>query len=521
MLPTHTYSMAKTVTSFAIGMLIGDGVLSLDDKLCDLLSDELPRIVNPRIRRITVRHLLEMKSGVTAVSEAAASLCERWSYAYLTSLPTFNPGTKFHYNSMNSYMLAYILVKKTGKSLSDFLRERLFRPLGITNFFWECSPEGVEKGGWGLYLSPYDMGKLGHFLLEGGMADGVPLIPHDYLAEALTPHAHLSAQYGDYDYGYHLWVSRSHEAYLFNGMLGQNIWVCPKHAMVVVFTAGNEEFYQQSTTLATVSSYFGQTYEPSVTPLPPAPDAVSSLRRASDSFFRCRSMTGDPGIPCDDLFTARERTAHDTVAEDGILAPFFGTYHVGKNNVGILPLTLCLIQNTYAGGISRVRLSVRDGALVLSVTEGAVTRDIPCGLGHYLYTELDYLGDKYIVAASFAARVQADGRPALMIEIHFPELPDSRLLIIERAPEGLRIAFSSQPGVNFPASLLNSIITNYPKNPLLIKHLGKTLSLSAVRRLIEANLAPVLYARDASLPGKAKRPLRAKGKASALSEKKK
>jgi CubicO group peptidase (beta-lactamase class C family) len=109
---------------------------------------------------MTVRHLLTMSSGV-GFSEAGSVTEYEWTKAFFDGRLSFAPGDNFAYNSMNSYILAKIVVRRTGLSLTDFINTRIFRPMGITNFFLEKGPEGVEKGGWGVHLSAESWAKLG------------------------------------------------------------------------------------------------------------------------------------------------------------------------------------------------------------------------------------------------------------------------------------------------------------------------------------------------------------------------
>ncbi|MFR2561601.1 MAG: serine hydrolase domain-containing protein [Anaeromassilibacillus sp.] len=111
-----------------------------------------------------------------------------WIRAILQSDCSFEPGTEFSYNSLNTYLLSAILCKKTGMGLVEYLTPRLFGPLGIHNVSWDVCPMGIEKGGWGLWLRTVDMAKLGQFYLQRGrwMVDGKEkqLLPEDWVIES-------------------------------------------------------------------------------------------------------------------------------------------------------------------------------------------------------------------------------------------------------------------------------------------------------------------------------------------------
>ena len=106
---------------------------------------------------------------------------------------------------MNTYILSAIVRAAAKMSLSDFLRQRLFLPLGIHDWFWEKSPDGIEKGGWGLYIRPEDMGKIGTMLLDGGLYNGKRILSSRYINAALLPKMTAPTSYGDFNYGYQIW----------------------------------------------------------------------------------------------------------------------------------------------------------------------------------------------------------------------------------------------------------------------------------------------------------------------------
>ena len=202
--PQLTYSMSKTVVAMAIGLLISEGKLSLDRRAYSLFpSSRLPALLSSRIKAITVEHLLTMQAGVF-FNEGGSVTEEDWVRSFFDSAVKFEPGTAFAYNSMNSYVLSAIVREVSGKSLNEFLEERLWKPLGITSHFWEKCPMGIEKGGWGLYLRPYDMAKLGQLMLDGGSFDGRRVLPRSWVHEMLRAHAEVPTEAGNYNYGYQI-----------------------------------------------------------------------------------------------------------------------------------------------------------------------------------------------------------------------------------------------------------------------------------------------------------------------------
>ena len=150
------HSLCKSITGLAVGLLVDDGILSLDDKITDLFAKRAFSIDFARQKDITIRHLLTMSAGV-AFNELGSVTYEDWAEGFFSAGVKFSPGTQFMYNSMNSYLLAAILCRVTGQSLVDYLTPRLFEPLGVPPVYWETCPMGIEKGGWGIYLREVDM----------------------------------------------------------------------------------------------------------------------------------------------------------------------------------------------------------------------------------------------------------------------------------------------------------------------------------------------------------------------------
>ena len=125
------------------------------------------------------------------------------------------PGEAFEYNSMNTYLLSAIIQERTGMKMVDYLRPRLFEPLGIRKVFWESCPAGITKGGWGLFLCPEDAAKLGVMYVNGGKFEGKQIVPAEWVAASTSVHATPPEKMGKYGYGYQVWM----EAYAHTGAM--------------------------------------------------------------------------------------------------------------------------------------------------------------------------------------------------------------------------------------------------------------------------------------------------------------
>lgn len=282
-IPKYTFSACKSIVSLCIGILVGDGVLSVEDKLVDLFADRIAAerfsvVQKMRISGIRVRDLLTMRTGIV-FNELECQTDPDWVRCYLNSSVSGEPGKTFSYNSLNTYMLSAVICRLSGMSLSEFAGQRLFAPLGITDFFWETCPRGIEKGGWGLYMRPEDMAKLGVLVRDHGMWNDTQIVSADYLRDAVTPWVHTPDDTGRYDYGYQIWVDTAPKTYLFNGMLGQNVMIFPDTDIVIVSNAGNDELFQQSPYYDIAAAYFGNPEALSDTALPENPAGAAELRQ--------------------------------------------------------------------------------------------------------------------------------------------------------------------------------------------------------------------------------------------------
>ena len=224
----HTmYSVSKTFTSVAVGMCIQDSLIVLNDTIGKFIS--MPASATRNVRAITVRDLLTMQSGIPVDTKMRIHETE-WLRAYLSKKNTAVPGTRWAYDSIMSYILSAIVQKATGRMLMDFLQDRLFFPLGITDALWEESPEGITCGGWGLYIRPEAMAAFGQFLLDKGKWHGKQLLSPSWVEEM------MKAQSANGRYSYHIWQSQYPGWAEANGANGQFIFLIPEADMVVSIT---------------------------------------------------------------------------------------------------------------------------------------------------------------------------------------------------------------------------------------------------------------------------------------------
>ena len=248
-------SVSKTFTSMAVGLAISEGRLALDEKLVDIFPEHCPENPSEYLKEITVEHLLTMSCGhSTDPTHKSWEVKDRsWIRFFMEYPVTHKPGTLFCYNSLGTYVLSAIVQKRTGEKVVDYLYPRLFRPLGINNVRWIESHEGINTGGWGLFLKTEDLAKMGLMILQKGQFNGCQVVPAEWIEAASSAQVpcvpagmnsddayklRKIAKTSDWlqGYGYQMWRSR-YNSFRADGANGQYILVIPEKNAVVVTTA--------------------------------------------------------------------------------------------------------------------------------------------------------------------------------------------------------------------------------------------------------------------------------------------
>ena len=236
--PHQMFSLTKSFTSTAVGLAQAEGKLSVDDLVLKYFPDITPAAGNDFQKAMRIRDLLAMSSGHRTEPSFAGS--SSWTKTYFDHPVLHKPGTIFLYNTPNSYILSAIVQKATGQKEADYLQSRLFTPLGIGTPRWETSPEGINIGGYGLWLRTEDIARFGQLYLQKGQWQGKQLVPADWVAAATTRQtSNGSSPTSDWDqgYGYQFWRSRN-KTFRGDGAHGQFCMVLPDQDTVVAMTSG-------------------------------------------------------------------------------------------------------------------------------------------------------------------------------------------------------------------------------------------------------------------------------------------
>lgn len=244
--PHPLFSFSKSLTATAIGFAEQEGLLSLSERLADLFPEALPEEPSGNLREATIRHLLCMSCGQETESPDRGP---DWIRSFFSHPFVHKPGEFYRYNTVGTNMLAAILKRRTGQDVTEFLRPRLFAPLGISQVFSYHlpDPDSVEMGGSGMKLVTEDMARFAYFLLQRGKWEGKQLLNEGWFDRAAAKQIETA---GDSEghikewangYGYQCWMGSLPGSFRADGAYGQFGFVYPTLDMCVVTTAATEQ----------------------------------------------------------------------------------------------------------------------------------------------------------------------------------------------------------------------------------------------------------------------------------------
>lgn len=500
-----THSMCKSITGMAIGMLIEEEKLKLDENIYDIFPDHINAFSKIFRPVITVENLLTMTSGVT-FNESGIVSGNDWLGSFLNASVNGKPGTEFQYNSLNTYVLSAIVTKRTGETLTEYLTPRLFGPLGITKYYWETCPKGITKGGWGLFLCAEDMAKLGQLYLQRGKWNGQQLVS-EYWIEISTAR-HLKTQNDTYGYGYQLWMEQRPGSFEYNGMLGQNVIIYPDMDMVLVTNAGNKEMFQDCIMLNIIRKYFPVNYHPADV-LPENPLSYSLLKRLcgelenGENNNRSTSLRGgwkrnvvSRRKHSDKKYSYRISAAVDRPSDHhSFMRAVSGrTYVMEQQNIGIAPLFVQVFHNNMTDGISEISFTYDAGNFYVSFTEGEVIHKLPVGFGKAADGCVDLHGEHYLVATLGEFARDENDIPVLKLEITFiEECVKRKAHIFFHEDDEIEIRWNETPGKKMILAGLSSITEELSGNFLYNSLLGDhNITTELLHRLMKQTIEPVV-----------------------------
>lgn len=369
--PHILYSHSKSFVSTAIGFLVDEGKIDLDERVCTIFPDDLPENPDARLLSLRVRDLLTMNFGA---KDHILRDGGNWVKTALAKKIHFDPGTKFKYDSDATYLLSAIVSKKSGKDTMEYLDEKLFKPLSFGNVWSTYSPQRIACGGWGMQMNTRDISKLGQLYLNEGEWDSRRILSRDWVRLATSKQTEcgwntFSKPECDWSqgYGFQFWRCR-YNSYRADGAGGQYTVVIPDKDAVVSIHAALGDMKKEL-------EYIWKYLLPAMKDAPLAEDAAAAEKLS----VRCKSLAlkTPEGTSCG-------------------VEKFFGKYLLEKNT----------------HGFKSIEFSSGKEGVVCTIEARAGKWDFPVGSGEWKrgvvmiapesYEGLGAVIGKQTVASSFA-----------------------------------------------------------------------------------------------------------------------
>ena len=452
-----TFSECKSVVSLAIGKLVTDNKISLTDRVIDFFPDKTPPVAKIKLKRLQIKHLLTMTSTVS-FNELESSVTQDWVKGFLSSSTDGEIGKTFAYNSLNTYMLSAIVKQVTGMGLSQYLDSTIFKALGIKNYYWEKCPMGIEKGGWGLFILPEDIAKLGVLVQNGGTWNGKRIIKKSYIKDAVSQHAEAPEDFGNYNYGYQIWKGRDADSFLFNGMLGQNLLCWKDNGIMIVANCGNGYGFHQSSFFPISEKYFQKSFL----------DTLPENKKAFKELQSTKEMLSSVDRKQEKLFLSssiyRESVDTDIKTLDGIKLT---AESPNALSTGLFPLFLQAVTNNFTRGLVSVSFEVKENRLFVSFEEEDGTYEIPVGFSKPERHTLSYKGDFWTVSSSGVFSENEDGVQVFKLTVNFVETPYKRICKFFFTDRKVVGDFTESPGYQFATVATETMFEQFSKNQFI------------------------------------------------------
>lgn len=239
------YSVSKSFVSIAIGFLEQEGKVNLDDPIIRYFPEEFQNQPNEYMRNTTIRHMLMMSTAKTAQDWFSARTDDRVRFYFENDNPESRPsGTIFEYDSTGSFVMGALVERITGMKFMEYLREKLFRKIGVSEEAYCLScPGGHSWGDSAVLCKATDLWKMARFTLNRGSWNGEQILNAEYVRKATTKQIDNNpwgiTDFNAQGYGYQFWMGYG-DAYWFNGMGGQYAVCVPEKDIIFVYNADNQ-----------------------------------------------------------------------------------------------------------------------------------------------------------------------------------------------------------------------------------------------------------------------------------------
>lgn len=257
------FSITKSFTSIAIGLLESENKINLDDKIITYFEDKTEGLlINSYMQNLTIRDMLTMSTVHTSTTYKKVSHND-YVKSFFEVEPSHYPGTAFFYDTSSSHTLAALVKKLTGKNILEYLKEKCLDEIGFSKESYVISdPLGISLGGSGLMAKPIDILRFAYLLMKKGNINGIQYLPENYVKEATTikknTYAHGNVDAEKYGYGYQFFMTK-YDGFCMYGMGGQLALCFPKDDMILVTTADTQDGIEK--TQAIFDAFYRNIYD--------------------------------------------------------------------------------------------------------------------------------------------------------------------------------------------------------------------------------------------------------------------
>lgn len=433
--PHVMYSLSKSFTSTAAGLLIGEGKLNLDDRVIDLFPKEAPKEPDAFWQALRVRHLLSMSTGHEKDPAEKFDKAKNWVKLFFSEPLTKEPGTHFLYNNSATYMVSAIVQSVTGLTVRDYLVPRLFAPLGIDTPNWDVCPMGRSAGAFGLHLTAREIAKFGQLLLQKGLWEGRQLLPIGWVDNASSIHI-VNGNDANSDwaqgYGFQFWRCRPN-AFRGDGAFGQFCIVIPEQDAVYAGTSGTDDMQG---VMNLVWEHLLPAFEAGE--LPPNPEQDARLKDALAALQinpRLPVMQQEPGSAQAPLQvqTVKAPSTQKAMRIMGTAAFIDRTWAIEKNKFGVARFQLQVFPQG----------QMRKDRLVLTVIDNMGVHAITAGIGYWQEGETQL--NRSVYPGTWPERIAAIGTQTAhnewQVRIQFTESSMAIHVTLTEEDNQLNVAF--------------------------------------------------------------------------------
>ncbi|MBR4727047.1 MAG: serine hydrolase [Clostridia bacterium] len=466
--PHTMYSVSKSFTSVAIGFAVDEGLLSLDTKVIDMFPEYRPKKPDPLLEAMTVRHLLTMTSGkdISVITDKTRG---NWVKDFFKAKWGFAPGEGWKYVSENTYICCAIIYRLTGQHVLEYLQPRLLVPLGIDRMpFWEHDPDGLEAGGWGLFVTTEELARFMLCVAQGGVYAGQQVIPAWYAAEAVAkqvenehPEALADSHWG---YGYYFWRNALENSYRADGMFSQFGIVFEDYNAVVVMTASEVDEQKSRDCLF---RHFPAAF-------------IEKSRKKPEDAVPVKELTLSPMEPLPAL--------PHSVLEEFIKGKVIKLNRNPLLNAAGWPLSMLPIAIVYmsadrGGNINNLVLDFGEDTCTLAWDEGKTHNVILCGMDGSCRESRIHVAGIDFTAVSSAAWIAPDSLELRMRPLE--SISERRLTLVFKG-NNVTVFPECSPPISQLADNLKTTVTTSISSPLLSK--GGAIALKQLEKIIDMPL---------------------------------